>query len=1016
MDDPTQRCDGLDRMDEPKQPLAPSASGPGAPADANHTATTSSARSVVPPVIAEDQKTVISRSPPVGLPEKPLRLSHAEHVARQLTGERLGHFQLEEFIGGGGMGAVFRATDTALGRTVAVKVVSGASHDEEALRRFKNEAQSAARLDHPNIARVYYVGEDRGWHYIVFEYVQGVNIRDLVVQRGPLPIDDVILYSYQVAAALDHASQRDVVHRDIKPSNVLVTADGRVKLVDMGLARLQQVDTTDELTASGVTLGTFDYISPEQARDPRSADVRSDLYSLGCTIFFMLTGRPPFPDGTVLQKLLSHSSEPPPDPRQFRDDIPDALAALVLRLLAKNPNDRYQTPKEVAGQLKLLADQLGVVWRGVEPTLVIAPVTWPKGRGELVPWLAAFVAVIMLAFVIHVFSGSPYVTIARPNLAPASPPSENTRPSSTSPAPNGSGAQQNTAIGGARGLSEVSGTARQGESTAPARSPASGEVAPTVVTAPGIAGSPSSVASPPPGATPSIGPETSALSPGVPPSNTALGPGTNATGGSTPMSSQAVTGAASVEGPSARAPTNAVAGGSSPPVTAANGAGPSAAEGGGSRGATNPPIPQPTLPDRSLVRRLVVAPSPVATLPGDAVWVSSLQSALERAGEFDHLEAVELWFDGPLVLAPCQITGIDHLVIRAGSGFQPILWFKPELEVLGAQRRMILVRGGNVVWTGIHAVLELPDEPAQDWCIFALEDVQSFELQGASFTFINGQPAARRHEGVAMFEVLPPRPRPRMDMEMTMGTTPMVSMRLPPVIRLESVAVRGQASLLRLPAAQPLHLMWHNGLFISNERLLEIGGTSDSFNWDAELQIQLDHVTAVIEQGLARVQLDNNAPKLLDTNLELNDCILLTSADVPLLDYRGVSSIERAEKSLKFRGDGNFYPTRILALSPGRLTRRIRWRITTQAGQSREYGFDQKDAEWYEEKSAKETVLWKEMPPSFSELPPHRHMKSQYELDSSFRNPARTAGLDGQTLPEFPLLRPTASTPDDNAP
>ena len=234
-----------------------------------------------------------------------------------LEGERLGQFQLQKFIGGGGMGVVFRALDTTLNREVAVKVLSrDQASDEEALRRFRNEAQSAARLNHDNIARVYYVGEDRGVHYIVFEFIEGVNIRDLVEQAGPLPLAEALSYTYQIAEALDHASQRDVIHRDIKPSNVLITPDGRAKLVDMGLARLEQVAQADnDLTASGVTLGTFDYISPEQARDPRSADVRSDLYSLGCSFFYMLTGRPPFPDGTVLQKLLQHQGDDPPDPR-----------------------------------------------------------------------------------------------------------------------------------------------------------------------------------------------------------------------------------------------------------------------------------------------------------------------------------------------------------------------------------------------------------------------------------------------------------------------------------------------------------------------------------------------------------------------------------------------------------------------------------------------------------------------------------------------------------------------------
>src|SRR5204863_7405654 len=145
------------------------------------------------------------------------------------------------------------------------------------------------------------------------------------------------------ADALWDAFRRDVVHRDIKPSNMLITSDGVAKLVDMGLARLHQVEHTDnDLTASGVTLGTFDYISPEQARDPRSADVRSDLYSLGCSLYFMLVGQPPFPHGTVLQKLLQHQGEEPSDVSELRPDVPYELSRILRTLLAKNPARRYQ--------------------------------------------------------------------------------------------------------------------------------------------------------------------------------------------------------------------------------------------------------------------------------------------------------------------------------------------------------------------------------------------------------------------------------------------------------------------------------------------------------------------------------------------------------------------------------------------------------------------------------------------------------------------------------------------------
>ena len=183
----------------------------------------------------------------------------------------------------------------------------------------------------------------------------------MVERRGPLPLGEAVGYTLQVVKALAHAAARDVVHRDIKPSNVLVTAEGRVKLIDMGLARVRQEGQgAADLTASGVTLGTFDYISPEQARDPRHADVRSDIYSLGCTLFFMLSGRPPFPDGTVLQKLLQHQGDRPPDIRQFRRDLPDELRQVLEKMMAKDPRHRHSTPSELASELLVAAEQSGL--------------------------------------------------------------------------------------------------------------------------------------------------------------------------------------------------------------------------------------------------------------------------------------------------------------------------------------------------------------------------------------------------------------------------------------------------------------------------------------------------------------------------------------------------------------------------------------------------------------------------------------------------------------------------------
>jgi serine/threonine protein kinase len=336
-------------------------------------------------------------------------------LGQALEGQQLDHVFLEKFVGGGGMGAVFRAWDTDLHRTVAVKVLSlRQAGDSESERRFQTEARSAARLDHPNIARAHYVGEDRGIRYIVFEFIDGTNVRDLVNTNGPLAVGEAVSVALQIAGALTHAWEREVVHRDIKPSNILIAQDGLAKLVDMGLARLEFLKQTEhDATATGVTLGTFDYIAPEQARNPRDADIRSDIYSLGCTLFFMLTGRPPFPEGTVLQKLLAHQSEPPPDVRELRPDVPELLANVLATMLAKRPDERFQTPIELTSALASCAEQLGLT----PATPIVVPTNFPRWSPSrsrwrrhapwLIPTTLLLVIVAVLAIIWHREAAAP---------------------------------------------------------------------------------------------------------------------------------------------------------------------------------------------------------------------------------------------------------------------------------------------------------------------------------------------------------------------------------------------------------------------------------------------------------------------------------------------------------------------------------------------------------------------------------------------------------------------------------
>jgi serine/threonine protein kinase len=303
----------------------------------------------------------------------PVRAADAEIPAA--AGSKLGHYEILEAIGAGGMAAVLKARDTELGRVVALKILPpNMARDPENVTRFKQEARAAARLDHDNIARVFFCGEDRGLHFIAFEFVDGDNLRVLMDKRGLIPPGDCVRYMLQVTAGLGHAAARGVVHRDIKPSNIIITKDGRAKIVDMGLARAMGTHSMNGgVTQSGMTLGTFDYISPEQALDPRRADIRSDIYSLGCAFYHAVTGRPVVPEGTAAKKLHAHQFEPITDPRVLNPAVPDDLAAILAKMMAKDPARRYQTPADLSADLSVLARRLNVSTDGLPPDAVPAP-------------------------------------------------------------------------------------------------------------------------------------------------------------------------------------------------------------------------------------------------------------------------------------------------------------------------------------------------------------------------------------------------------------------------------------------------------------------------------------------------------------------------------------------------------------------------------------------------------------------------------------------------------------------
>jgi len=269
----------------------------------------------------------------------------------------LGRYKLLERIGAGGMGSVFKAQQEPLGRLVAIKVVARKlMKDKESVARFYREIQSAASLDHPNIVAAYDADHAGKTYFLVMEYVDGEDLGALVKRHGALPIGEACHYIMQAAQGLQHAFERHLVHRDIKPSNLLVThasnsSEPVVKLLDMGLARVSDAEAEADLTHTGQLMGTPDYIAPEQARDSKTADVRSDIFSLGCTFFRLLTNQVPFTGKTLIEKLLARNERDAPPSSSVRDDVPPEIDAVVSRMLARNPDDRYQTPAEVVAAL-----------------------------------------------------------------------------------------------------------------------------------------------------------------------------------------------------------------------------------------------------------------------------------------------------------------------------------------------------------------------------------------------------------------------------------------------------------------------------------------------------------------------------------------------------------------------------------------------------------------------------------------------------------------------------------------
>src|SRR5205809_479192 len=286
-----------------------------------------------------------------------------------MVGEKIaGRYELEEVVGHGGMSSVYRAHDSLLERYVALKVLHQQyNEDEDFVERFKREARSVAQLQHPNIVTVIDRGEEDGRQYIVFEFIDGENLKELVVRKGRLDVHDALEIALEVAQGLAFAHEHGLVHRDVKPQNVLLNGDGRAKVTDFGIAR--SLDVEHGVTQTGTVLGTSNYIAPEQASG-EPVDAHTDVYSLGVVLFELLTGKLPFEGDNFVAIAMQHINEPAPDVRTFRRDIPPRVAQAVSRALEKDPERRFPTMDAFASELEAA---LSAPEGDTGATMVIAP-------------------------------------------------------------------------------------------------------------------------------------------------------------------------------------------------------------------------------------------------------------------------------------------------------------------------------------------------------------------------------------------------------------------------------------------------------------------------------------------------------------------------------------------------------------------------------------------------------------------------------------------------------------------
>lgn len=781
------------------------------------------------------------------------------------TGLKLGHFQIEARIGAGGMGAVFHAMDTRLQRGVALKILSPSlSRDDTSVQRFQNEARAAARLDHENIARVYFIGEEQGLHFIAFEFITGKNLRELIRERHRIEPNEAVNYVLQIASALRHTSANGVVHRDIKPSNIIITPSGRAKLVDLGLARKESTESAADLTMAGTTLGTFDYLSPEQAKDPRNVDVRSDIYSLGCTLYHALTGEPPYPDGTVLQKLLDHQSGEPPDPSKKNRRVSDDLSLVCRKMMASDPKRRYQTPDQLTHDLMLIAGSLGL--RGISPEGLI----WLKSNRSMSDFWRQNVGVIaMVALLIMIVVG-----VGRfPNLlsdltsgthAASTSKTDTLNPNRDSARPGGDGIVRND-------VSPVAGTTAN------------------------------------------------VVNPGSTPKKTLLDDETDAGSEGSQKVADATTDSPRFPMPLLPNFENPSDGSFFPSVIRpqdsvlfAPGDAPfaSLSPNDKSAGREAPTIVRPatigTPADTPSDSGSSVEKPPVAAEEMNSVFV--LASDGSAAKRFPTLEAacaavsdgsvIELRYNGRRSEKPLRVSK-KNVTIRAARGFRPIVDFSCGSLATDAPLRLIGISSGPVQINNVTFEVSVPPFfSAERISLFAIDRAEQLSLRDVIVTFSN--PGQRPS---SLFDISTEPGQMLADMKM--NSTGVA--RDPLKIELTECFLRGHCDLFHVRNTKPGRLSLRDTAIAIGGSLLRVDGHSEKPAEQTRIELELKHVTAIVGQSLIRLESGDLPRELPPVAVDALNNILITTSNGPLVSTNGNTSESDFRKLIVWSGQKNFY-------------------------------------------------------------------------------------------------------------